>query len=53
MLKKKNSVRFISGKDKKIHSGITGNGKKVNFNNIGNIIFEKWRKNKFEVRNYP
>jgi hypothetical protein len=23
----KNSVRFIPGKDKKIHSGITGNGK--------------------------
>jgi hypothetical protein len=40
----KSSVRFISGKDKKIHSGIIGNGKKVSFSNIGNIIFEKLRK---------
>jgi hypothetical protein len=41
----KKSVRYISAKDKKIHSGITRNGKKeVGFNNIGNIIFEKLRK---------
>jgi len=50
----KKSVRYISAKHKKIHSGITRNGKKeVGFNNIGNIIFEKLRKNKFEARIYP
>jgi hypothetical protein len=31
-------VTFFSGKDKQIHSAITGNEKKIHFNNIGNII---------------